>query len=152
VILLSTWVCEHLKMSIICLGILLGLPHLQMASWWGIYSLPHNSSHWTKNDCFCRWAHRTVRCPSHASRPLRSVAGDRWVQPLPKQSGAHRTLWWYSPRVPGRGPLYADYPVHHWTVWCTPDMYCSLSGAPPKRWLTAHFMDFFTVSLGFFCS
>jgi hypothetical protein len=30
--------------------------------------------------------------------------------------------------------------------------YCSLSGAPPVRWLTAHFMDFFVVSMGFFCS
>jgi hypothetical protein len=33
VILLSTWVYEHLEMSIQCLGMLLGLPHLQMAGW-----------------------------------------------------------------------------------------------------------------------
>jgi hypothetical protein len=33
VILLSTWVFEHLEMSTICLGMLLGLPHLQMAGW-----------------------------------------------------------------------------------------------------------------------
>jgi hypothetical protein len=32
-ILLSTWVYEHLKMSILCLGMLLGLPHLEMAGW-----------------------------------------------------------------------------------------------------------------------
>jgi hypothetical protein len=30
----------------------------------------------------------------------------------------------------------------HWTG------YCSLSGAPPVRWLTAHFMDFFIISFG----
>jgi hypothetical protein len=30
VILLSTWVYEHLKMSTICLDMLLGLPHLGM--------------------------------------------------------------------------------------------------------------------------
>jgi hypothetical protein len=28
---------------------LLGLSHLQMAGWWAIYSLPHNSSRWTEN-------------------------------------------------------------------------------------------------------
>jgi hypothetical protein len=33
VILLSTWVFEDLKMSKICLGMLLGLPHLQIADW-----------------------------------------------------------------------------------------------------------------------
>jgi hypothetical protein len=33
VILLSTWVFEHLEMSTICLGVLLGLPHLQMSGW-----------------------------------------------------------------------------------------------------------------------
>jgi hypothetical protein len=33
VILISTWVFEHLEMSITCVGMLLGLPHLQMASW-----------------------------------------------------------------------------------------------------------------------
>jgi hypothetical protein len=33
VILLSTWVYEHLEMSILCLGMLFGLPHLEMAGW-----------------------------------------------------------------------------------------------------------------------
>jgi hypothetical protein len=31
-------------MSILCLGMLLGLPHLEMASWGGIYRPQHNSS------------------------------------------------------------------------------------------------------------
>jgi hypothetical protein len=33
VILLSTWVYEHLEMSILCLSMLFGLPHLEMAGW-----------------------------------------------------------------------------------------------------------------------
>jgi hypothetical protein len=33
VILLSTSVYEHLEMSILYLGMLLGLPHLQMIGW-----------------------------------------------------------------------------------------------------------------------
>jgi hypothetical protein len=40
VILLSPWVFEHLEMSIACVGMLLGLPHLQMAGWRGINSPP----------------------------------------------------------------------------------------------------------------
>jgi hypothetical protein len=32
-ILLRTWVYEHLEMSILCLGMLFGLPHLEMADW-----------------------------------------------------------------------------------------------------------------------
>jgi hypothetical protein len=51
VILLSTWVYEHLEMSIICLGMLLRLPHLQMAGW-GIYRLPHTSNRWTQSSSF----------------------------------------------------------------------------------------------------
>jgi hypothetical protein len=48
------------------------------------------------------------------------------------------------------GPSAQTVWVSHRTVWCTPDKHCSLSGAPPGRWLTAHFMDFFADSLGFF--
>jgi hypothetical protein len=33
VILLSTWVFEHLEMSIACIGMLLKLPYIQMAGW-----------------------------------------------------------------------------------------------------------------------
>jgi hypothetical protein len=33
VILLSTCVFEHMEMSIACIGMLLGLPHLQMPDW-----------------------------------------------------------------------------------------------------------------------
>jgi hypothetical protein len=33
---------------------------------------------------------------------------------------------------------------------CTLDMNCSLSGVPPESYLSALFLDFFTISLGFF--
>jgi hypothetical protein len=77
-------------------------------------------------------AHRTstIHClvPCHVSRPLGSVAVDRWIRPLPKQFGAHRTG------------------------------YCSLSGAPAVCWLTAHLISslflglLFFLSLGLLCS
>jgi hypothetical protein len=80
-------------MSTICLGILLGLPHLQMAAWWGIYSLHHNSSHWTEKLLLLSSGApdspvhtRHVRCPGHVSRPLRSVAVDCWIQLLSRLS------------------------------------------------------------------
>jgi hypothetical protein len=94
----------------------------------------------------------TVWCPSHISRPLRSAAVDRWIRPLPRLSGAPRTVRWCSLRAPVCGSLYTDCPVSHQIVRCTADMYCSLSGAPLVCWLIALFMDFFAGSLGFFCS
>jgi hypothetical protein len=45
-------------MSIICLGMLLGLPHLEMAGWGCIYSPQHKISHWRK--AVLSAAHRTV--------------------------------------------------------------------------------------------
>jgi hypothetical protein len=45
---------EGLDMSTIWLGMLLGLPHLEVAGWGGIYS------HQVGEVCW-RWAHRTVR-------------------------------------------------------------------------------------------
>jgi hypothetical protein len=72
VILLSTWVYEHLEMSTIWLCMLLGLPHLEMAGWWCIYSPQHKTSRWRK--VVLSAAHRTilwctgqctVHCPVH---------------------------------------------------------------------------------------
>jgi hypothetical protein len=97
-------------------------------------------------------AHRTGQCSLsgvfHVSRPLGSVAVDRWIRQLPRQSGAHRTVWCYCPRAPVCGPLCADCsvvpldsPVHIgqllFTVRCV-----------TKRWLTALFLDFFADSFG----
>jgi hypothetical protein len=63
-------------MSTMCLGMLLGLPHLEMAGWGGIYR-PHtnltvgeklllSAAHRT-----VRWGHQTVRCPC----PVRLAVG-----------------------------------------------------------------------------
>jgi hypothetical protein len=58
---------EGLDMSNICLDMLLGLPHLEMASWGGIYS--HQPIVAVGEGCR-RWAHQTtghypVRQPRH---------------------------------------------------------------------------------------
>jgi hypothetical protein len=39
-------------MFILCLGMLLGLPHLEMAGWGGIYRPNPISSRWTENNNF----------------------------------------------------------------------------------------------------
>jgi hypothetical protein len=127
-------------MSIVCLGMLIGLPHVQMAGWRGINSHPSIIVVGQKIYCFCCWAHWTlwctpdmhVQCPNHVSRPLRSVAVDRWIRPLPRLSGGAT-----APRAPTYG-LSAQT-----ARWLTEQ-----SSVPPKRRLTAHFIDFFTVSFG----
>jgi hypothetical protein len=71
-------------MSTICLGMSLGLPHMEMAGWGCIYSpntklavggkLLLSVVHRT-----VRWGHRTVRCPCPVNLAVGSVsAGDRW--------------------------------------------------------------------------
>jgi hypothetical protein len=40
-------------MSTICLGMLLGLPHLEMVGWGGIYRPQHKTSHWRKVAALC---------------------------------------------------------------------------------------------------
>jgi hypothetical protein len=40
-------------MSILCIGMLLGLPHLEIADWGGIYRPQHNSSRWRKVVALC---------------------------------------------------------------------------------------------------
>jgi hypothetical protein len=122
----------------------------------GIYRLPTLLAVGQKAAAFCRRAHQIVRCAPdihyslsgvcHVSRSLGSVAVDLWIRPLPRLSGAHRTVWCYSPRAPVVGLSAQTVRVSHHTG------YCSLSGVAPGRWLTAHFMDFFVDSLGFCCS
>jgi hypothetical protein len=152
VILLSTWVFEHLEMSRICLGMFLGLPYLKMAGWDVFIAFPLNYSRWTESCCFCRRAHRTCTVHCLVPWPRQPTVGDCSSRPLnPTVTQTFRcTLdslvlhpegaWLRAPlcRLPG--------------VRCTPYRYCSLSGVPPVHWLTAVFMDFFAVSLGFFCS
>jgi hypothetical protein len=119
--------------------------------WLGVFiSFPHNYSHWIELAAFYLWAHWTstihypVPChvsrplgssahrtstihypvPCHISRPLGSVAADRWIRPLPRLSGAQRTVRCYSPRALGVGFSAqtarvshrigtVHYPVHH---------------------------------------
>jgi hypothetical protein len=137
---LSTWKCLQCAL-VRCLG-----SHSFKWPVGGIYSLPLNYRNWTESCWFYRQAHhRTVRCPGHISRPLGFAAVNRWIRPLlgctpnglvlqPKSAWSRASLR----RLPG---VPSDSPVR-------PDRYCSLSGAPQVRWLTAHFMDFFAVSFG----
>jgi hypothetical protein len=119
-------------MSIICLGMLLGLPHLEMAGWGDIYSLPHNYSRWTEAATFYRWAHRTVRCTpdKHCSLfgalPRLSTVGVCSSRPLdPTVTQTVRCTpdnLVLQPESARCGPLYVDCRVSHRTVRCTPDM------------------------------
>jgi hypothetical protein len=101
-------------------------------------------------------AHRanTVHCPvlCHVSRPLGSVAVDCWMRPLPDssvhtgQSGAtarERPLSASLRRL--FGCLTGQSGAHRIGI-----VHCSLSSAPPVRWLTTIFMDFFADSLASF--
>jgi hypothetical protein len=85
-----------------------------------------------KAAAFCRRAHQTVQrardihCSvfgaCHVSRPLGSVAVDRWIRPLAILSSAHWTVRCYSPRAPVVDIYAQTVRVSHRTVRCTPDM------------------------------
>jgi hypothetical protein len=84
---------------------LLGLPHLQMASWRGINSLPLNYSHWTEKLLLLssgapdNLVHTgLVWCPGNVSRPLRSVAVDHWLD-CPMHTGQPSAIAPESPRL-----------------------------------------------------
>jgi hypothetical protein len=75
-------------MCTICLGMLLGLPHLEMAGWGCIYSPQHNCSRWRKAAALCGTpdspvVHQTAHC-SVSGAPSRcpATAGDRWRRRL----------------------------------------------------------------------
>jgi hypothetical protein len=75
-------------MSTICLGMSLGLPHLEMAGWGCIYSPQHKYSYRRKAAAFCVTphslvVHRTTHC-SLSGAPSRCPvrAGDRWRRRL----------------------------------------------------------------------
>jgi hypothetical protein len=140
-------------MSTICLGMLLGLPHLRMAGWGCIYSPQHNCSRWRKVAGLCGTpdspvVHRTAHC-SLSSAPSRCPvrypirAGDRWRRRLstPDSPVYHRTVRWSSLWVPPGTSRWAAVP------WCT-----GQSGVPPdspvlhaqtvRRQHTPPFLDF----------
>jgi hypothetical protein len=108
-------------MSTICLGMSLGLPHLEMAGWGCIYSPQHKCSRWRKAAAFCVTpdspvVHRTAHC-SMSGAPSRCPvrAGDRWRRRLstPDSPVCHRTVRWSSLRVPPGTSRWAAVP------WCT---------------------------------
>jgi hypothetical protein len=67
VILLSTWVYELLEMSTICLGMLLGLPHLGMSGWGSIYRPQHKTSRWRNVGALCGTPDSLVPLPDAPS-------------------------------------------------------------------------------------
>jgi hypothetical protein len=85
-------------MSTICLGMSLGLPHLEMAGWGCIYSPQHKSSRWRKATAFCgHTGQRTVPCPVRLTVTLSEqvtvgVAGFHTGQSGGLPSGCHLEL------------------------------------------------------------
>jgi hypothetical protein len=143
-------------MSILCLGMLLGLPHLQMPGWGVFIASPHTSSRLTERSSFLSTGAPDKHCSLSGAQPRQptiEVCSSRSLDPfVARVFCAHWTVRCCSPRAPDVGLSVQTVRVSHRTVRCTPDMYCLLFGAPPERWLTVHFMDFFANSLGFFCS
>jgi hypothetical protein len=149
-------------MSIQCLGMLLGLPHLKMAGWGVFIASPTiivvgQKQQLSVDGCTRQsGAHRTniVHCPVPWPRqPTVEVCDSRPLDStIARLSGAHQKVCCCSLRAPVYGPLSANCSVSHRTVRCTPDRYCSLPSSPPGHWLIAHFIDLFVVSLGFFCN
>jgi hypothetical protein len=82
-------------------------------------------------------------------QPTVEVYGSRSLDPIvARQSGVHRTVRCHGPRSPvvGLSAQTARCPTGQFGAHQTCD--CSLSGAPPVRWLTTLFLDFFADSFG----
>jgi hypothetical protein len=92
---------------------LLGLPHLEVAGWGGIYSHQPNCSCW--EGC-CRWAHRKVRCTTGH---------------CPMCQPCHPTV-----RVLTVSTVGALSSCGTGQSGAAPDSHCSLSGAPSMAALT----------------
>jgi hypothetical protein len=92
-------------MSIICVGMLLGLPHLQMGGWRGINSWPLNYSRWTEkvmllssgapdmSGALATSADHWPNCIVHTgqSGAIGPKSPSLWTS-LHRLSGAHKTL------------------------------------------------------------
>jgi hypothetical protein len=66
-------------MSTICLGMLLGLPHLQMVGLWGIYNLPTLTSVGQKANCSV--VVRTGQSGALPRQPTAEVCSSRPLDP-----------------------------------------------------------------------
>jgi hypothetical protein len=128
-------------MSTIYLGMLLGLPHLEMAGWGCIYS--PNTNRAVGEKLLLSAAHRTVRwCTGQRTvaclmRLVVALSEQETVGaagfPHRTVQSSHRTVWWSSLRVPPgisrwaavpwctrQSDMWApDSPVCHQTVWCS---------------------------------
>jgi hypothetical protein len=76
----------------------------------GIYSPNHQTSRLV--EAVCRMVHRTVRCTPDMSGATATSPNSRWID-------RWGSVFWA-----------------RLDVWCTPDMYCSMSGAPAPACLT----------------
>jgi hypothetical protein len=126
-------------MSIICFGMLLGLPHLEMAGW-GVFIAP-NTNRAVGEKLLLSAAHRTVRwctgqrtvaCPVRLAVAL-SEQVTVGVAGFPHRivRSSHRTVWWSSLWVPPGTSRWAAVP------WCTEQ-----SGAPRTDSSQATHLDF----------
>jgi hypothetical protein len=91
-------------MSTICLGMSLGLPHLEMAGW-GVFIAPNTKLAVGGNLLLSvvhrtvRLGHRTVLCPCSVRLAVGSVSvGDRWRTGFLHRTvqTSHRTVRWCS--------------------------------------------------------
>jgi hypothetical protein len=101
-------------MSTICLGMYLGLPHLEMADWGYIYS--PNTNRAVREKLLLSAAHRTVRwCTGQrtVACPVRLVVALSEQVIVGAAGFPHRTVRWSSLRVPPGTSRWAAVP------WCT---------------------------------
>jgi hypothetical protein len=154
---MSTWRCLYYAL-VCCLG-------SNTFKWpvGGIYSLPHTSSRWTKINIFLSTG--ALDSPMHNGHALfivrcRATSANRWSLQQSTVGSDHCQTVWCTPDSPVLQPerAYLQALLRRLSGCLTGQFgahrtgYCSLSGAPRGCWLTAHFMDFFADSLGFFCS
>jgi hypothetical protein len=107
-------------MSTICLGMFLGIPHLQMTSWGVFIASPHTSSRWIESNIFLSMG--TSDSPMHTGHtlfivrclPRQLIVGVCSSRPL--DLTVTQTDWCtpnspvLQPESARRGPLYADCP------------------------------------------
>jgi hypothetical protein len=108
-------------MSTICLGMSLGLPHLEMAGW-GVFIAP-NTNRAVREKLLLSAAHRTVwwctgqrivACPVRlAVALLEQVTVGAAGFPHRTVRSSHRTVWWSSLQVP--------LGTSRWAAVLTPD-------------------------------
>jgi hypothetical protein len=108
---------EGLSMSTRWLGMLLGLPHFEVAGWGGIYSHQPKSSRWWS--LLAKGAPDSVRCATVQCPMRRHVI-------LPLGLGAGRPLEALSSCGTGQSGVPPDSPVPLWLLLWHSEFHCSL--------------------------